>query len=136
MFEADAWGPEQMTEMIEMVKRDHGSLSFHKQAEDIAAKLNAPEFSTNPRHPEGESRKQEGKEEAMAAAKAAGRSEADLITLAKDAIAERYRMKLLVNHRNPKLQRIAGIVDFRLLTVDIDLALFSDIDAAQHLDQG
>ena len=28
----------------------------------------------------------------MAAAKAAGRSEADLITLAKDAIAERYRM--------------------------------------------
>ena len=92
MFEAHAWGAEQMTEMIEMVKRDHGSTSFHKQAEDIAAKLNAPEFSTNPRYPEGESRKQEGKEEAMAAAKAAGRSEADLITLAKDAIAERYRM--------------------------------------------
>ena len=92
MFEANAWGPEQMTEMIEMVKRDHGSTSFHKQAEAIAAKLNAPEFSTNPRYPEGEAWEQKGKEEAMAAAKAAGRSEADLITLAKDAIAERYQM--------------------------------------------
>lgn len=85
LFEADAWGAEQMQEMIETSAREHTVEPFYKIAKEIAEKHGAE------RGPEASWWLHGGAKDAKAAAEAAGRTEADLILLAREAVADAYR---------------------------------------------
>ena len=87
LFEADAWGSEQLQEMIQISARDHTVESFYKQAKNIAKKHNADHGPDVPRW-SGYGKAKEAK----AVAEAAGRTEADLILLAKEAVANAYQL--------------------------------------------
>ena len=87
LFEADAWGAEQLQEMIQISARDHTVESFYKQANNIAKKHNADHGPDVPRwNGYGKAK------EAKAVAETAGRTEADLILLAKEAVANAYQL--------------------------------------------
>ena len=88
LFDAEAWGLEQLQEMVRIATTEHEITAFSHKALAIEEKHRGTEDQANAA---GEIRPQ-GKEEALAAAKAAGRSEADLIALAKDAAAEAYSL--------------------------------------------
>ena len=89
MFDAEAWGLEQLQEMLRATTTDHDVTSFFHKAEEIEKKIKA---ENGPEDAERKELQPAGKAEAMAAAAKAGRSAEDLILLAKDAIAEAYRM--------------------------------------------
>ena len=89
MFDADVWGLEQLQEMLRITTTDHEVSSFFHKAQEIEKKSTPEDNQAN--KSQGEIRPA-GKAEAKAAAEAAGRSEADLLALAKDAVAEAYRM--------------------------------------------
>ena len=88
LFEADAWGKEQLQEMMRLSAEDHDVTAFAEQARAIAAKYDATPYrpaSSNENYKEGE-------EEAKAAAKAAGRTGEDLVLLATEAVTITYNL--------------------------------------------
>ena len=89
MFDAEAWGLEQLQEMLRVTTTDHEVSAFFHKAQEMSRKIQAENGQENAS--QGETRP-EGKAEAKAAAEKAGRSEADLILLAKDAVAEACQM--------------------------------------------
>ena len=89
MFDAEAWGLEQLQEMVRIATTEHEISAFSYKALAIDEKHNNPDNREN--NPM-ETSEQLGKEKAMAAAKAAGRSKDDLIALAKDAVTEAYAL--------------------------------------------
>ncbi len=86
LFEADAWGPEQLEEMILISSRDHTVEPFYELAKNIAKKHNEEHSPAGPRWNHGKAK------EAKAVAEAAGRTDADLILLAKEAVANAYQL--------------------------------------------
>lgn len=87
LFDAEAWGREQLEEMILLVKRDHEVTAFAEKAREIAEKHGA--VSQN-RLPDGEVDVKTGEAEALAAAKASKYTEKDLLALARDAVITAY----------------------------------------------
>ena len=87
LFEADAWGKEQLEEMMYLAKRDHEIIAFNDMAKSIAKK-----YGDMP-HGAGSDKAttvREGAEEAKAAAKASKFTEEDLIVKACDAAISAY----------------------------------------------
>ena len=86
LFEADAWGKDQLQEMMRLSSEDHNVNAFAEQAKEIAAKYDASPFmpaSVDENYKAGE-------EEAKAAAKAAGRTGEDLVLLAMEGVTLAY----------------------------------------------
>ena len=89
MFDAEAWGLEQLQEMVRITTTDHEVRTFFRKAQEIEKKIKAENGLEDAEH---KAWKPTGKAEAKAAAEKAGRSEADLMLLAKDAVAEAYQL--------------------------------------------
>lgn len=90
MFEAEAWGVEQLKEMLRLCAEDHEMTAFYQQAVAVAKRRGVPSFTAVFARSEED---QAGEEAVRAAAKAAGRTEEDLLCLAKEAVATAYELK-------------------------------------------
>ena len=86
LFEADAWGKDQLQEMMRLSSEDHNVTAFAEQAKEIAAKHDASPF----RPASVDENYKAGEEEAKAAAKSAGRTGEDLVLLAMDGVTLAY----------------------------------------------
>ena len=84
LFEAEAWGAEQLQEMISISAREHSIESFAAKAKAIAEKHRAE------KGPEEAPWIHGGAKDAKAAAAAAGRTEESLILLAREAVTDAY----------------------------------------------
>ena len=89
MFDAEAWGLEQLQEMVRITTTDHEVKAFFHKAQEIEERIKAENGQADAEH---KAWKPTGKAEAKDAAEKAGRSEADLMLLAKDAVAEAYQL--------------------------------------------
>ncbi len=88
LFDAEAWGKEQLEEMLRTAAERHDLSAFSEKAKAIAAKHKAASGEL----PEGSAWEKTGEAEALAAAKASSYSEEDLLALAKDAVVSVYQL--------------------------------------------
>lgn len=88
LFDAEAWGKEQLEEMLRTAAERHDLSAFSEKAKAIAAKHEAASDEL----PEGSAWEKTGEAEALAAAKASSYSEEDLLALAHDAVVSAYRL--------------------------------------------
>ena len=82
LFEADAWGKDQLQEMMRISSEKHDVQEFAGKAEAIAKR-----HKTSPYRPASSGYYKAGEEEARAAAQASGRTGEDLDSLAIEAVA-------------------------------------------------
>lgn len=87
LFDAEAWGKEQLEEMLRTAADRHDLSAFSEKAKAIAAKQEAASDEL----PEGSAWEKTGEAEALAAAKASSYSEEDLLKLARDAVVSAYQ---------------------------------------------
>ena len=87
LFDAEAWGKEQLEEMLRTAAERHDLSAFSEKAKAIAAKHEAASDEL----PEGSAWEKTGEAEALAAAKASSYSEEDLLALAHDAVVSAYQ---------------------------------------------
>lgn len=88
LFDAEAWGKEQLEEMLRTAAERHDLSAFSEKAKAIAAKHKAASGEL----PEGSAWEKTGEAEALAAAKASSYSEEDLLALAHDAVVSAYQL--------------------------------------------
>lgn len=87
LFDAEAWGKEQLEEMLRTAAERHDLSAFSEKAKAIAAKHEVASDEL----PEGSAWEKTGEAEALAAAKASSHSEEDLLKLARDAVVSAYQ---------------------------------------------
>ena len=88
LFDAEAWGKEQLEEMLRTAAERHDLSAFSEKAKAVAAKQEAASDEL----PEGSAWEKTGEAEALAAAKASSYSEEDLLKLAHDAVVSVYQL--------------------------------------------
>ena len=88
LFDAEAWGKEQLEEMLRTAAERHDLSAFSEKAKAIAAKHKAASSEL----PKGSAWEKTGEAEALAAAKASSYSEEDLLALAHDAVVSAYQL--------------------------------------------
>lgn len=88
LFDAEAWGKEQLEEMLRTAAERHDLSAFSEKAKAVAAKHEAASDEL----PEGSAWEKTGEAEALAAAKASSYSEEDLLALAHDAVVSAYQL--------------------------------------------
>ena len=87
LFDAEAWGKEQLEEMLRTAAERHDLSAFSEKAKAIAAKHEVASDEL----PEGSAWEKTGEAEALAAAKSSSYSEEDLLKLARDAVVSAYQ---------------------------------------------
>ncbi len=87
LFDAEAWGKEQLEEMLRTAAERHDLSAFSEKAKAVAAKQEVASDEL----PEGSAWEKTGEAEALAAAKASSYSEEDLLKLAHDAVVSAYQ---------------------------------------------
>lgn len=96
LFEANAWGAEQLAEMLRLTAEDGDLSSFSQQAKAIAESKQALPTPAATPQPDAIGSSQEtawlSEEEARTARNAAGRTEEDLLLLAKEGVATAYEL--------------------------------------------
>ena len=88
LFDAEAWGKEQLEEMLRTAADRHDLSAFSEKAKAIAAKHEVASDEL----PEDSAWEKTGEAEALAAAKASSYSEEDLLKLAHDAVVSAYQL--------------------------------------------
>ena len=88
LFDAEAWGKEQLEEMLRTAAERHDLSAFSEKAKAIAEKHKAASSEL----PKGSAWEKTGEAEALAAAKASSYSEEDLLALAHDAVVSAYQL--------------------------------------------
>lgn len=88
LFDAEAWGKEQLEEMLRTAADRHDLSAFSEKAKAIAAKHKAASSEL----PKGSAWEKTGEAEALAAARASSYSEEDLLALAHDAVVSAYQL--------------------------------------------
>lgn len=88
LFDAEAWGKEQLEEMLRTAAERHDLSAFSEKAKAIAAKHKAASSEL----PKGSAWEKTGEAEALAAARSSSYSEEDLLALAHDAVVSAYRL--------------------------------------------
>ena len=88
LFDAEAWGKEQLEEMLRTAAKRHDLSAFSEKAKAIAEKHKAASSEL----PKGSAWEKTGEAEALAAAKASSYSEEDLLALAHDAVVSAYQL--------------------------------------------
>ena len=87
LFDAEAWGKEQLEEMLRTAADRHDLSAFSEKAKALADKHE----NASDGLPEGSAWEKTGEAEALAAAKASSYSEEDLLKLARDAVVSAYQ---------------------------------------------
>ena len=87
LFDAEAWGKEQLEEMLRTAAERHDLSAFSEKAKAIAAKHKAASSEL----PKGSAWEKTGEAEALAAARASSYSEEELLALAHDAVVSAYQ---------------------------------------------
>lgn len=94
LFEANAWGAEQLTEMLRLAAEDGNLSAFSQQAKAIAEVKQALPTAASTPQPDAIGSAQEiallSEEESRAARNAAGRTEEDLLLLALEGVSTAY----------------------------------------------
>ncbi len=88
LFDAEAWGKEQLEEMLRTAADRHDLSAFSEKAKAIAAKHEVASDEL----PKDSAWEKTGEAEALAAAKASSYSEEDLLKLAHDAVVSAYQL--------------------------------------------
>ena len=88
LFDAEAWGKEQLEEMLRTAADRHDLSAFSEKAKAIATKHEVASDEL----PEDSAWEKNGEAEALAAAKASSYSEEDLLKLAHDAVVSAYQL--------------------------------------------
>ena len=88
LFDAEAWGKEQLEEMLRTAADRHDLSAFSEKAKAIATKHEVASDEL----PEDSAWEKTGEAEALAAAKASSYSEEDLLKLAHDAVVSAYQL--------------------------------------------
>ena len=88
LFDAEAWGKEQLEEMLRTAADRHDLSAFSEKAKAIAAKHEVASDEL----PEGSAWEKAGEAEALAAVKASSYSEEELLKLAHDAVVSAYQL--------------------------------------------
>ena len=88
LFDAEAWGKEQLEEMLRTAAERHDLSAFSEKAKAIAEKHKAASSELS----KGSAWEKTGEAEALAAAKASSYSEEDLLALAHDAVVSAYQL--------------------------------------------
>lgn len=88
LFDAEAWGKEQLEEMLRTAAERHDLSAFSEKAKAIAERHKAASSEL----PKGSAWEKTGEAEALAAAKASSYSEEDLLALAHDAVVSAYQL--------------------------------------------
>lgn len=94
LFEANAWGAEQLAEMLRLTVEDGDLSSFSQQAKAIAESKQALPMPAATPQPNAATQENAwlSEEEASAARNAAGRTEEDLLLLALEGVATAYEL--------------------------------------------
>jgi len=111
LFDAEAWGKEQLEEMLRTAAERHDLSAFSEKAKAIAAKHKAASSEL----PKGSAWEKTGEAEALAAAKASSYSEEDLLALAKDAVVSVYQLS---DEQAQRLQFVFELEDMADDTAD------------------
>ena len=111
LFDAEAWGKEQLEEMLRTAAERHDLSAFSEKAKAIAAKHKAASSEL----PKGSAWEKAGEAEAIAAAKASSYSEEDLLALAKDAVVSVYQLN---DEQAQRLQFVFELEDMADDTAD------------------
>lgn len=111
LFDAEAWGKEQLEEMLRTAAERHDLSAFSEKAKAIAAKHEAASDEL----PEGSAWEKTGEAEALAAAKASSYSEEDLLALAKGAVVSVYQLN---DEQAQRLQFVFELEDMADDTAD------------------
>ena len=89
LFDAKAWGKEQLEEMFRAAAKDRDISAFVEKAESLAQKQETPSAGTVGA---GKGDRKAGEAEARAAAKKSSYTEEALLALAKDAVVSAYQL--------------------------------------------
>lgn len=111
LFDAEAWGKEQLEEMLRTAAERHDLSAFSEKAKAIAAKHEAASDEL----PKGSAWEKTGEAEALAAAKSSSYSEEDLLALAKDAVVSVYQLS---DEQAQRLQFVFELEDMADDTAD------------------